>query len=499
MKILSLLLFLLVSLAARAQFTCVTNANNTITITGRTGWDTNLIIPETISGLPVVEIGDQAFDGDFYLTNVSVPGSVLSIDHAAFNQCDSLATVNLGNGVTNIGPYAFGLCSSLTSFVIPDSVTTIGDGIFGGSDSLTNVLLGTNVTAVAADAFSGALGLLTINVSSNNPAFRSMGGVLFNKDQTILIAYPAGATGSYTIPAGVTTIGTSAFSGDLLSSVFISNGVTTIDDAAFYYCTNLMTATVPGTVTNFGSGIFEECTALGSITISNGVSSIGDGMFAICESLTNVTIPNSVTNIGVNAFYECSSLTGIVIPGAVTIIGDNAFAGCTALAEVTLPFGLNNIGEGAFSGCILTNIIIPKNVTNIGYGAFENCLNLTAAYFEGSPPSELGAFYPENIIDYYLPGTPGWDVTFDGHSTAPWYLPYPSILSFKPAFGTQSNAFSFTISWATNISVIVDACTNLSNPDWQPIQTNTLTAGSAYFSDPQWSNYPARFYRLRSE
>jgi hypothetical protein len=45
---------------------------------------------------------------------------------------------------------------------------------------------------------------------------------------------------------------------------------------------------------------------------------------------------------------------------------------------------------------------------------------------------------------------------------------------------------------------VVEACTNLSNPVWQPVQTNTFTAGTAYFSDPQWTNYPGRFYRLRS-
>jgi len=60
----------------------------------------------------------------------------------------------------------------------------------------------------------------------------------------------------------------------------------------------------------------------------------------------------------------------------------------------------------------------------------------------------------------------------------------------------QTNRFGFTISWATNISVVVEACTNLA--DWQPVQTNTLTGGTSYFSDPQWTNYPRRYYRLRS-
>ena len=62
----------------------------------------------------------------------------------------------------------------------------------------------------------------------------------------------------------------------------------------------------------------------------------------------------------------------------------------------------------------------------------------------------------------------------------------------------QTNGFGFIISWATNVSVVVEACTNLANPIWSPVGTNTLTGGSSYFSDPQWTNYPARFYRLRS-
>jgi hypothetical protein len=104
------------------------------------------------------------------------------------------------------------------------------------------------------------------------------------------------------------------------------------------------------------------------------------------------------------------------------------------------------------------------------------------------------------VTVYYLPGTTGWDdfALLTGVPTAPWFLPYPTILNFEPNFGVQTNSFGFTISWATNISVVVEACTDLANPDWQPVQTNSLTTGSAYFSDPQWTNYPGRFYRLRS-
>ena len=66
------------------------------------------------------------------------------------------------------------------------------------------------------------------------------------------------------------------------------------------------------------------------------------------------------------------------------------------------------------------------------------------------------------------------------------------------SFGVQTNQFGFNITGSSNLVIVVEACTNLANPVWQPVQTNTLTGGSSYFSDPQWTNYPARFYRLRS-
>jgi hypothetical protein len=85
---------------------------------------------------------------------------------------------------------------------------------------------------------------------------------------------------------------------------------------------------------------------------------------------------------------------------------------------------------------------------------------------------------------------------FGGLPTAPWKLPYPLILNSGPSFGVRTNHFGFTVSWATNASVVVEASASLVNPVWAPVATNTLTGGSSYFSDPQWMDYPARFYRL---
>ena len=72
------------------------------------------------------------------------------------------------------------------------------------------------------------------------------------------------------------------------------------------------------------------------------------------------------------------------------------------------------------------------------------------------------------------------------------------ILNFGPSFGVGTGGFGFIISWANNLPVVVEACTNLAAPVWSPLATNTLTGDSSYFSDPQWTNHPNRFYRLRS-
>jgi hypothetical protein len=92
-----------------------------------------------------------------------------------------------------------------------------------------------------------------------------------------------------------------------------------------------------------------------------------------------------------------------------------------------------------------------------------------------------------------------WGPRFAGRPTAPWWLPNPLILNNGPSFGAQTNGLGFIISWATNLSVVVEACTNLANPIWSPVGTNTLIGASSYFTDPQWTNYPARFYRLKQQ
>jgi hypothetical protein len=105
------------------------------------------------------------------------------------------------------------------------------------------------------------------------------------------------------------------------------------------------------------------------------------------------------------------------------------------------------------------------------------------------------SFNGDNATVYYLPGTTGWSSTFGGHTALLWN---PQAQTADGGFGVQTNGFGFNITGTTNIPLVVESSTNVAGGIWVPLQTNTLTSGSFYFSDPQWTNYPSRYYRFRA-
>ena len=152
--------------------------------------------------------------------------------------------------------------------------------------------------------------------------------------------------------------------------------------------------------------------------------------------------------------------------------------------------------DGAFAVCTnLTIVTVGSGVTNIGGLVFQDCTSLIGVYFNGNAPTATStAFYDDsNVIIYYLPGTTGWSATLGGART--WN---PQAQKTPATFGVHTNQFGFNIVGNNNLSVIVQVCTNLAKPVWQSIHTNTLTGGLSYFSDSQWTNSRARYYRFRS-
>ena len=340
---------------------------------------TSVTIPDSVTS-----IGAWAFENCSSLTNVTLPGSLASLPDGVFENCTSLTTVTIPSTVTNIGEYVFFGCSLLASITVPDNITRIEYEAFFDCYSLANVTIGKSVASIEYEAFLGCSSLTAITVDPQNFAYSSVAGVLFNKNQTTIIQYPAAKAGDYTITNSVTSIGDAAFRG---------------------------------------------CALLTSVTIGDGVTHIGNDVFDSCYRLTSVTIGKNVTSIGDFAFIFCGSPMGIYFKGNVPSVGRQLFAD------------------------------------------------------------------DHQVTVYYLPGTTGWGTTFCGWPAMPWR---PQVRTTDASFGVRTNQFGFNITWASDMVVVVEVCTNPANPTWSPLQTNALSSDSLYFSDPQWTNYPGRFYRLRS-
>jgi hypothetical protein len=442
----------------------------------------------------VTNVGSDAFCGCSSLTNVTVPEGVTSIGDEAFYGCSSLTNVDIPNSVTSIGDWAFYGCSALISVTIPNSTTQIGDYAFYFCTSLTNVTMGNNITSIGDWAFAYCTNLTSATIPAS---VISIGDYAFSNCSSLT---DVTIHDNVTIPASVTSMGTNVFSYcPSLTNVTIGNSVTNIGDNAFYQCNSLTRVTIGNSVTTIGQLAFQDCNSLTSITIPDSVTSIGGYAFEFCSGLTSVTI-NSVTDIGMWAFRECYGLTNVTIGSGVSSIGNGAFYDCWSLTDVTIGNSVASIGSDAFGRCgKLTHLMFPSSVTNLGAYAFASCYLLKAVYFQGNAPSFGGSYVFDSYpIVFYLPGTEGWGPTFSGCPTALWFLPKPLVLNHSSSFGVKTNRFGFIISWATNIPVVVEACADLLSPTWSPVGTNTLTDGWSYFSDPQWTNYPTRLYRLRS-
>ena len=254
----------------------------------------------TISGSGKIEDYRSDIDQPWYsnrsdITSVVIEPGVTSIGSLAFYECSNLTSITIPSGLTSIGEQAFGNCTGLTSITIPSGFISIGGYAFWNCTGLTSITIPSSVTSIGVNVFYNCTGLTDITVDSNNSSFCSESGVLFNKDKTTLIYYPLGKNdSSYTIPDGVTVIEQYAF-----------------------YCNSKLT----------------------SVTIPSGVTSIGEMAFRECSGLTSVIVPSSVTSIEYNAFWCCFNLI-IYIPGGITI-GIDAFYSTAAKITYTVDSSNN--------------------------------------------------------------------------------------------------------------------------------------------------------------
>ena len=194
--------------------------------------------------------------------------------------------------------------NGITAVVVDEGITSVCSYCFAFCSYLTEISLSSTVTSMGQKAIYESRSLEAIHVAEGNPCYSSVDGILFNGDRTQLLKVPVEFQGAYSVPAGVTAIGDSAFSQcSNLTEVSIPEGVTTIGESAFYYCSGLHT-----------------------VTLSDSLTTIGDSAFSLCYSLKELTIPKNVTSIGRMAFYD-SNLEDLWFQGPQPAIGEYAFLG----------------------------------------------------------------------------------------------------------------------------------------------------------------------------
>ncbi len=329
-------------------------------------------IPETYSGMSIVEIAAGAFSGQTEITSVTVPGTVQKIGTNAFRGCTSLEHVDLENTIQSVGAGAFAetawiaahaedemtildevvlisVSSSLEELYIPETVRVIADEACMENTALTTAIL-TGYTGYVGDkSFYGCTGLTDVIFSSG---IKSIGNYAFTDSAVTRVV----------IPATVLSMGKGAFLRcTALEQVTLWEGIVRIGGSAFASCTSLRQIIIPDSVTEVGSSAFKQCTGLQQASIGKGITEIPDYIFQGCTSLSSVTISGQASGIGNGAFNKCTALQSIALPESIVHIGSEAFQSCMSLSEVNIPENVIDIGTRAFFDTAFYNNLRAEN------------------------------------------------------------------------------------------------------------------------------------------
>ena len=278
-------------------------------------------VPSNINGTFINAIGDDVFRDLFNITNIILPNSITTIGNNVFNNCTNLTSITLSTNLIHIGEFVFLSCTNLKSITLPDSITTIGNYAFADC-GLRSINIPKNLKLINYNPFVNCVSLTTI--TNTNANYSTVNNILFNRDKTMIIVYPAGKTDiMYDVPVSVENIVEYAFIGCYyLIKITISNKNTNIGYGAFNSCSGLISVNLS---CNIGINSFQSCTNLTRINMSNDITLINSGAFKSCTNLPSITIPDSVNIIGVSAFSDCIKLTNITFNGKLPNIGTNAF------------------------------------------------------------------------------------------------------------------------------------------------------------------------------
>lgn len=399
--------------------------DGTVKITGFTGTDTYVVIPDEIGGYPVTAIGYEAFLDCAFMTDVHIPQSVTAIEHLAFDGCTGIQALILPDNIPAFSKRPFphgallycrrgsvtaGALERLDRFHLyldsdPENPLTIVDGVVTDCDpAAVAVVVPEGVTAIGDNAFYLCARLESVTLPEG---LLTIGSGAFDCCEALT---------DVVLPEGVTEIGENAFQCCLtLPAINIPESVVSIGDGAFRDCLALEKAIIPDTVLSLGEGVFYE-TGVKEVSLPAHLTEIGRQMFMFCEQLKSIEIPPAVTRIGGNAFFGCIALEHVELPDGVTEIEGDAFASCTALVSARIPASVVAFGETIFEDCAESFTAI----VDYGSAAHEWCVSMGVRYkLVNTPWAEYGVSREEIIANTghvpgatYVPGSTGKTVLF---------------------------------------------------------------------------------------
>ena len=350
----------------------------------------------------IKSIGNYAFYNNTF-KDYNLPNTIESIGSYAFCN-NTFNTIDLPSSVESIGECAFANCKNLTRIDLPNSVTNVCDRAFYNCKGLKTVNLGNSETLVLDyDVFNGCDNIESFLIGSANENYCTDGkGVLYNKDKTGLIKYPAASSWtSYTVNSNVAYINEYAFENSIyLEEVNLPNDIMSIGSYAFLNCTALKEANIPEGTYTLCYAAFDGCTAIERVTLPESLETLGGHSFRNCSNLKEVTYNckncGDIT-YGKSPFLNAGSESGgfsLVFSDTVEHIPEGMFDNYRGyfwnyeigtseygwenhyyVNEITVGKNVNNT-YGEFIG-LETLERINYNATDCAFLSFRECENLT--------------------------------------------------------------------------------------------------------------------------
>ena len=366
--------------------------------------------------------------------------------------------------------------ADISEIVIEEGITRIGKFAFDGTVGVSVIRIPASLEEIGQWGICVS-GLEDIELADGNNSFKLREGVLFNADETVLIAYPGGRepVDQYVIPSTVKELASGSFSGCDAQKLVIPENVTkipawtlsgttqevdlqaTLDTIPAYMFSsfkNLKKATIGTGVKTIGERMFYQCTELESVSLPETITQIANGAFWGCTALKTINLPENVESIGTQAFFDCKELKEVVLPDSLEKIGGSVFQNCSGLERITFGSGIKTIATQNLKGESIKSIDIHKaeNVAakwnnNTDKSYTDRSLNDVCAGFSSTSEASVYGRSYEQVSS--IRGNVGWGSGGSGTgNTSNYYFVVPekdAVLEYNSVFATPvRSGYRFT-------------------------------------------------------